>query len=98
MPSSLRKPTGYAARAARVQNLTGDQVVKAAAGLLHRIVLSNGGVAATLTVKDGAATLVVLNVPANTGAPVSVEFGLQCAASIVVNPSAVGVDALVVYE
>lgn len=79
----------------RVQNTAAEQTVRASPGQLHRIILSNSGAAATLTLKDGATTMQVLNVPANTAAPVSLDMGpLKFATSLKVTASATSVDAL----
>jgi hypothetical protein len=82
----------------RIQNVTGDQTVKATRGILRWIVLSNSGAAATLTLKDGATTVLVLNVPASTAAPVALAFHAAFSTSIIVAPSAASVDALVVWD
>src|SRR5262249_46329409 len=84
-------------KVARIQNVATEQTVKNAPGILHRLILSNAGVAGTLTVKDGATTLIVLNVPANTAPPAVVECHFSFTSSLKITPSAVGLDTLVVF-
>jgi hypothetical protein len=85
-------------KAARIQNVSTEQTVKNAAGILQRIILSNSGATGTLTIKDDTATLIVLNVPASTAAPVLLDFGIAFASSLKITPSATNVDVLVVYS
>jgi hypothetical protein len=82
----------------RVQNANTEQTVDANPGVLRRVILSNSGAAATLTIKNGATTLQVLNVPASTAAPVSLEMGFGYSTSLKVTPSNVSVDALFVIN
>lgn len=81
---------------ARIQNLSTEQTVKASAGVLVRVILSNGGATArTFTIKDDTTTLNVLNLPAS--ATLAVEFGVAFGTSLKVTPSHAEVDALVIY-
>jgi hypothetical protein len=81
----------------RVQGVSTEQTVKASAGLLHRIVLSNGGASArTLTITDGATIQNVVNLPASQ--TIVVQIGVRFATSIKVTPSHAEVDALVIYD
>lgn len=81
----------------RVQNVATEQTVKNGPGLLRRIVLSNGGAGArTLTLKDGATTLNVLNLPASETRVY--EFNVYFATSIKATPSHAEVDALLIYD
>lgn len=86
-----------AASKTRVQGVSTEQTVKASAGILHRIVLSNGGaVARTLTVTDGATVQNVINLPASGS--VSVAVRARFATSIKVTPSHADVDALIIFD
>jgi hypothetical protein len=81
----------------RVQGVSTEQTVKSSAGILHRIVLSNGGASArTLTVTDGSTVQTVLQLPASV--TVSIPFEVAFATSIKVTPSHADVDALVIYS
>jgi hypothetical protein len=81
----------------RVQGVSTEQTVKSSAGILHRIVLSNGGASArTLTVTDGSTVQTVLQLPAS--ATVSIPLEVAFATSIKVTPSHADVDALVIYS
>lgn len=81
----------------RVQGVSIEQTVKASAGLLHRILLSNGGASArTLTLTDGATVQNVINLKASE--TVSLEIGVRFATSIKVTPSHAEVDALIIYD
>jgi len=81
----------------RVQGVSTEQTIKASAGLLHRIILSNGGATArTLTVTDGSTVQNVINVPASSSQVV--EFRARFVTSIKVTPSHADVDALLVYD
>jgi hypothetical protein len=83
--------------ATRIQNVSTEQTVKAAAGVLIRIVVSNGGASAyTLTIKDNTTTLHVLNVPASSSA--FFDFGVAFTSSLKITPSNANVDALVIYS
>ena len=90
----MNRGTGLASR---LQNANTEQTIKSSAGILHRVVLSNSSTAGTLTIKDGSTTLIVLNVPASTAAPVAIEFGIAFSSSLKMTPSATSIDALVVY-
>lgn len=83
---------------ARLQNVNSEQTVKASPGLLQRIILSNSSTAGTLTIKDGSTTLIVLNVPASTAAPVEINFGAAFLTSLKITPSATSLDCLVIYS
>lgn len=86
-----------AGKKARVQNTAEEQTVKASAGTLHRIVLSNGGGSArTLTLTDGATVQNVLNLPASVS--VVYDIGVKFTTSIKVTPSHAEVDALILYD
>ncbi len=81
----------------RIQNSTDETTVKATAGVLQRIVLSNGGASArTVTIKNAAATLTVLNLAASD----SEVFDLQIpfSTSLKITNSHAEVDTLVVYS
>lgn len=94
MKSNLRDVAGSKTR---VQNVTGDQTVKATPGVLRRLVISNANAAVqTLTLKDGASTIIVIQVPATTTISLPIESGHTT--SIVVNPSHANIDALVLYD
>jgi hypothetical protein len=89
-------PIRKAGNHARLQNVSTEQTVKSSAGVLRRIILSNGGATArTLTIKDNTTTLNVLNVPASSSAVF--EFGVEFATSLKITPSHADVDALVIY-
>jgi hypothetical protein len=94
--SNLRQQALASGAKTRVQNVTGDQTVKATAGMLNRIILSNVTAAATLTLKDGATTQTVIQI----GAPQTLilDIGVPFTTSIVVTPSATTIDALVLYD
>lgn len=97
-PGNQRK-TGilFASQKARVTGVTGDQTVKSGPALLHRLVISNGDAAVqTVTLKDGATTLIVIKVP--TGQAFQPELFIQIATSIIINPSNANLDVLVVYD
>lgn len=95
--SNQRKGALVAGSKTRVQNVTGDQTVKASPGTLHRIIFSNAAAAVgSLTVKDGSTTLIVMELLQDTTLPV--EFGVKFTTSIVVTPSAATIDALVIYD
>jgi hypothetical protein len=98
MPPRSGAAQRQATSKARVQGVTGNQTVKATAGYVYRVVLSNSGIAGTLTLIDGATTLIVLNVLASTMDAISLEIGAPFTTSIVVNPSATGIDVLVIYD
>lgn len=86
-----------AGKKVRIQNASTEQTVKASAGTLYRILLSNGGASArTLTITDGSTTQNVVNLPAS--ATLTVEVGVRFATSIKVTPSHAEVDALVIYD
>ena len=86
-----------AAQKARVQGVATEQTVKSSAGVLHRIVLSNGGATArTLTVTDGSTVQNVMNIAPSDSR--SCEFGVKVSTSIKVTPSHADVDALVIYD
>lgn len=92
-----RASAGLAGSKARVTGVSTIQTVKAASGLLRRIVLSNlGATARTLTVTDGATAQNILNLPASETRVY--EFGVAFATSIKVTPSHADVDALVIYD
>lgn len=92
-----RKVSQAAGSKTRIQNVTGEQTVKSSAGILHRIVLANGAAAVgSLTVTDGATTLLVAEVGADT--TLSLEFGVQFDTNIKVTPSAATIDALIIYD
>lgn len=89
-------PNRQIGNATRVQNTTDETTVKSSAGVLQRVILSNGGGSArTLTIKDGATTLNVLNIAANASA--FFDFGVRFATSLKVTASHADVDALIVY-
>lgn len=89
---AIRKTGNYA----RIQNASTEQTVKSTAGVLIRIILSNGGATArTLTIKDGSTTLTVLNLAASASAVI--EFGIEFASSLKITPSHAEVDALIIY-
>lgn len=94
---SVTKQVLAARKKTRVQGVTGDQTVKATPGLLDRIVVTNAAAAVgSITLKDGAAVLGVYEVPADT--TLTLLFGVVMATSIIVNPSATTMDALVVFD
>lgn len=81
----------------RVQNVSTEQTVKAGAGVVYRILLSNGGASArTLTLTDGATVQNVINLAASV--TVNLELNVRFATSIKVTPSHAEVDALVIYD
>ncbi|HEX7334228.1 MAG TPA: hypothetical protein VF290_22170 [Pyrinomonadaceae bacterium] len=81
----------------RIQGVSTEQTVKATAGLLHRIVLSNGGSSArTLTLTDGATVQNVINLKASE--TVVLDIGARFATSIKATPSHAEVDALIIYD
>lgn len=89
-------PIRKAGNHARLQNVSTEQTVKSSAGVLKRIILSNsGGSAYTLTIKDNATTLTVLNAPALSSAVF--ELGVEFTSSLKITPSNAAVDALVIY-
>jgi hypothetical protein len=92
----MAKPA-VAGKKVRIQNVSTEQTVKASAGTMYRILLSNGGGSArTLTLTDGATTQTVINLAAN--ATVNLELNVRFSTSIKVTPSHAEVDALVIYD
>lgn len=92
----MAKPV-VAGKKARIQNVSTEQTVKASAGTLYRILLSNGGSSArTLTLTDGATVQNVINLAAS--ATVNLELNVRFTTSIKVTPSHAEVDALVIYD
>lgn len=98
MPPRAGSPQRQGASKARVVAVAVDTTVKATPGVLHRLVISNSAAAATLTVKDGATAQIVLNVPANTAAPVSLDIDCPFTTSIVLTPSNASVDVLAIFS
>jgi hypothetical protein len=99
MAAGNQRKTGilFASQKTRVSGVTGDQTVKATPALLHRLVISNNDVAAqTVTIKDGAATLIVIKVPPNS--PFQPELFIQMVTSVILNPSNANLDILAVYD
>ena len=97
MPGTLQKEAAAAGSKSRIQGLTGDQTVKSTAGILHRIVVTNGAATVqTLTLKDGATTLLVAELPVDDVRVL--DFNAVFDTSIIVNPSDTGIDALVLYD
>lgn len=97
-PGNQRK-TGllFASQKARVSGVTGDQTVKNASALLHRLAISNSDAAVqTVTLKDGATTLIVFQVPSKQS--FQPELFIQMGTSLIINPSSANVDVLVVYD
>ena len=93
----LRKQEASAGSKTRVQGVTGDQTVKATAGILHRIVVTNAAAAVgSITLKDGATTLGVFEVGVDT--TLTLVFGCNMDTSIIINPSASTMDALVIWD
>jgi hypothetical protein len=86
----------------RVQNTTGATTIKTGAGTLKAIVLASTDAAvANLTVTINGSTAIVLRVPATASPSLTIPFGTEglfFTTSLAVTPSALGVDALVVYE
>lgn len=96
MPEKRYRPE-IARSKTRIQNLTGDQTVKATPGALRRIVVTNAAAAVgSVTVKDGATTLGVFEVGVDT--TLTLVFDVEMDTSIVVAPSATTMDALVIYD
>ena len=87
----------HASKKTRVQNTNAETTVKATAGILQRIVITNANAAVqTLTVTDGSTTLGVFEIlPDKTE---TWEFGCVMDASIKVTPSSTNIDALVVWD
>lgn len=96
MPSTQRKAATAAGNAARVSGVTGDQTVKATAALLSRLIVSSAGAAATLHVKDGAVTKWIATLPASSC--LTFDFGMKLNTSLVITPSSVSLDTLVLYD
>lgn len=97
MAGNQRKAVLVAGGKTRVQNVSTEQTIKAAAGILHRIVAANANAAVqTLTVTDGATAQIVLRIPA--GDTRSFEIGAEFDTSIKVTPSHADVDALIVWD
>ena len=81
----------------RVTGVSTEQTIKASAGLLHKIILSNGGATArTLTLTDGSTVQNVLNLKASE--TVVIDAGVRFATSIKVTPSHAEVDALIIFD
>lgn len=97
MANVSSRKAGAVGAPVRIQNVAVETDVLAEPGVLHRVILANSGAAATLTIKDGATTLVVLNVPANTAPPVSLEIGIPFA-DLTATPSHASVDALFIIN
>ncbi len=96
-PSSQLKQTAAAGSKTRVQGVATVQTVKAAAGILHRVVASNANAAVqTLTLTDGASDLVVIQVPATS--TIVVDVGARFTTSIKGTPSHANVDALFLFD
>ena len=92
-----RKAAIAASSKSRVQGVSTEQTIKASAGLLHRIVVTNQNAAAqTLTVTDGSTAQGVYWVPSKT--TLSLEFGVSFSTSIKATPSHADIDALVIYD
>lgn len=97
MPSTQRKAATASGTATRVQNVTGDQTVKATGAMLARIVVANAAASVgTLTLKDGATIKFVLQVPASTS--IFLDFGMFFTTSLIVNPSAATLDCLILFD
>jgi hypothetical protein len=95
--SNQRKASLLAGSKTRVAGVTGDQVVKATPGVLHRIDVSNTNAAVqTLTLKDGATAQIVIQVPTKT--TLLLDFGVPFATSIVLTPGSVDIDAMVLWD
>lgn len=87
----------YASKGTRVQGVSSEQSIKATAGILQRIVITNANAAVqTLTVKDGATTLGVYEIGADKTE--SWEFGRVMDTSILVTPSSNDIDAQVIWD
>jgi len=94
---SQKKAATAAGSKTRVQNVTGDQTVKATTGILWRIVVTNAAAAVgSITLKDGATTLGVFEVPADKTE--TFEFSCVMDTSIIIAPSATTMDALVIWD
>lgn len=77
---------------------TGQVTIKASGGTLHRIIVSKcGATANTLTLVDGATTLMTA-ILASTIIPYSIEFGIDMATSIKVQMGTANGEILVVYD
>lgn len=86
-----------AGKKSRIQNVSTEQTVKASAGTVYRVLLSNGGASArTLTLTDGATVQNVINLPASV--TLNLELNVRFSTSIKVTPSHADVDALVIYD
>jgi hypothetical protein len=94
---NLRKQAGQAGAATRVSGVTTEQTIRTGAGVLERIVVANGNAAAqTLTIADGATVRHVARVPAGT--TLALEYLMGFGTSLKVTPSAVEVDALILFS
>jgi len=92
-----RKAALAASSKSRVQNATTEQTVKASAGLLHRIVVTNANAAAqSLTMTDGSTAQGVYWVPSKT--TLALEFGALFTTSIKATPSSADIDALFLFD
>jgi len=76
---------------------TGDTTIKSNPGTLQKIIISANGTTNTLTVKDGATTLISVVLTASV-LPHVIFFGIDMATSIVVGMSAADGDILVIYD
>lgn len=91
------KKRGRASKYTRIQNVSTEQTVKATAGILQRITVTNANAAVqTVTVKDGSNTLGVFEILADKTE--TWEFGCAMDTSILITPSHANVDALVVWD
>jgi hypothetical protein len=87
----------FASQKTRVQGVTGDQTVKNAPALLHRLLISNADAAVqTVTIKDGATTLNVVRCPA--GQSFQPELYIKMGTSLIINPSNANLDVLVAFD
>lgn len=81
----------------RVQGVSTQQIVKPGPAVLKRLIVSNADAAAqTLTLADGATTLLVIRVP--IGQTLSLPLDLEMTTDLRVTPSSVNLDALILYD
>lgn len=96
-PNAAKYSSNVGGRSYRVQNTTSATLVRQGPGILRRIEFANGHSAvATVTVSDGASTLVVLELAADQSE--AFEFNVAVTTNITITNSNAAVDALVIFD
>lgn len=97
MAVPVRKIAMGAGQKTRFQNVTSQQTVKNSPGYLDSLIIANADVAVqTVTLFDGATTLIVLRIP--TGTTLQFQVQAQFVTSILLTPSNVNLDILALWD